>query len=413
MPIAYKVAGIDVHKRMLAVVIANESNLEVEFQRKQFGTGAADLQQLREWLVEEGVQAAVMESTAQYWRPVWAELEGQCHLHLAQAQSNRAPRGRKRDFADAERLVRRWIAGELILSFVPGPEQRLWRTLTHAQVQLTHDKVRLVNQLEALLEQAHIKLSSWVSDLTGLSARRMLQALAQGATHPGHIAELAAPTLRATGEQLRDALAAAASMPAVLRAMLGQILERLALLEQHLDESKKAAAELMQPHQEAVARLAEVPGIGPHAAQQMIAEVGPRAATFDSAARLASWVGVCPGREESAGESSSDRSPKGNRAMRRILNQAANAAVRAKGTVFSEQYRKMVTRLGHHKAVWAVAHSLCRIAWKILHQAVRYEERGNRPSPQAVRQRVNRIKAELKRLGYQVQLTPVVVETPA
>jgi hypothetical protein len=153
--------------------------------------------------------------------------------------------------------------------------------------------------------------------------------------------------------------------------------------------------------------------MGAHAAHQVIAEIGPQAATFGSAAQMASWVGVCPGRQESAGQSKSDRSPKGNRAMRRILNQAANAAVKAKGSVFQEQYRRLVSRMGHNKAVWAVAHKLCRVLWKILHAGVEYQERGNRPSAAAVRKRTTRLTAELRRLGYVVQLTPLRPEIPA
>ena len=412
MQSAYKIAGIDVHKRMLAVVIAGESHGELEWERKQFGTAPSDLGKLRQWLLAVGVSEVVMESTAQYWKPVWAELEPHCQLHLAQAQSNRAPRGRKSDFADAQRLVRRYIAGELILSFVPDAEQRLWRTMTHAQVQLTRDKVRLVNQLEALLEDAHIKLSSLVSDVVGVSARRMLQALADGETEAAEIAALADRTLRATPEQLCDALQASATLKPVYRQMLRQSLERLRLLEQHLDELKKSMAQALEAHQKAVARIAEVPGMGAHAAQQVIAEVGPTAATFASSAHMASWVGVCPGRQESAGESTSDRSPKGNRAMRRILNQAANAAVKAKGSVFQEQYRRMVSHLGHNKAVWAVAHKLCRVLWKILTTGAAYQERGT-PSAAAVRKRTTRLTAELRRLGYAVQLRPLSPEIPA
>jgi transposase len=412
MESAYKIAGIDVHKRLLAVVIASESNGELQWERRQFGAAPSELGKLRQWLTTVGVSEAVMESTAQYWKPVWAELESHCKLHLAQAQSNRAPRGRKSDFADAERLVRRHIAGELILSFVPDPEQRLWRTMTHAQVQLTHDKVRLVNQLEALLEDAHIKLSSLVSDVVGVSARRMLQALADGETDATRIAALADRTLRATQEQRCDALQASATWKPTYRQMLKQSLDRLRLLEQHLDELKKSLALALDAHRNAVARIAEVPGMGAHAAQQVIAEVGPKAATFASAAQMASWVGVCPGRQESAGESSSDRSPKGNRAMRRILNQAANAAVKAKDSVFQKQYRRLVSRMGHNKAVWAVAHKLCRVLWKILSTGVAYKEQGN-PSAAAVRKRTNRLTAELRRLGYAVQLTPMRPEIPA
>jgi transposase len=135
-----------------------------------------------------GVQEAVLESTAQYWKAVWRELEGQCKLFLAQAQSNRAPKGRKGDYQDAERLLRRHVAGELILSFVPSPEQRLWRTMTGGKHPLTRDRVRLQNQIESLLEDAHIKRATQVSDLLGVSSRRMLHALAAGETDPARLA---------------------------------------------------------------------------------------------------------------------------------------------------------------------------------------------------------------------------------
>src|SRR6266487_19413 len=142
MDITYKTAGIDVHKSMLAVVVADAAREgEFQFERRKFGATESELRYLAIWLAEQGVREAVMESTAQYWKPVWQQLEGQCELYLAQAQSNRAPRGRKRDFADAERLLRRHVAEELILSFVPNPEQRLWRTMTRTKHQLTRDRV--------------------------------------------------------------------------------------------------------------------------------------------------------------------------------------------------------------------------------------------------------------------------------
>jgi transposase len=172
----YQIAAIDVHKSVLAVVISDVAQEgEFQFQRRKFGTGASELLQLSAWLAEQGVREAVMESTAQYWRTVWQQLEGQCELHLAQAQSNRAPRGRKRDFADAERLLRRHVARELTLSFVPNAEQRLWRTMTRSKYQLTRDRVRLQSQIESLLEEARIKLSSLVSDLLEVSDARRLR----------------------------------------------------------------------------------------------------------------------------------------------------------------------------------------------------------------------------------------------
>lgn len=407
MESSYKVAGVDVHKKMLAVVITDAAEVgEFRFERRKFGAGDAELRALASWLAESGVKEAVMESTAQYWKPVWQALEGQLKLHLAQAHSNRAPKGRKRDFVDAERLVRRHIAGELILSFVPDGQQRLWRMMTRTRQQLTRDRVRLQNQLEGFLEETRIKLSSHLSDLLGLSGRRMLQALAEGETDPSRIAALAAKGVRATQEELCDALRAAATLSEPHRQILKLFLERLALIETQMDTLEKSVGQALREYEDSVHRLAEVPGLGADSAQQIIAEVGPHAATFPSPGQLASWVGCCPGREESAEVSKSDRSPKGNRHMRRILNQAANAAINTKGSSYERLYRRLAGRMGHFKAVWAVAHRLCRIAWKILHQGVRYEERGQRPDPQAVRQRTNRLIRALRNLGYQVQLTP-------
>src|SRR5438067_3106140 len=246
----YRIAGIDVHKKKLAVVVADvEVDEEYQFERRWFGGNPEQLQRLAEWLIEQQVEEVVMESTAQYWKPLWSALERywkpSCQnregagkmsgtLHLAQALSNRGRRGRKKDFRDAERLVKRLVSQELILSFVPDAEQCLWRTLTRTRYQRTRDKVRLQNQLEALLEEAHIKLSSLVSDLLGLSARRMLKALADGETNPAALAALADERLRATPEQLCDALGARMELNAVYRRLLKIALEELRLIDEQI-----------------------------------------------------------------------------------------------------------------------------------------------------------------------------------
>ena len=232
----YRIAGIDVHKKKLAVVVTDvEVEEEYLFERRWYGSNPEQLQLLAEWLIEQQVEEVVMESTAQYWKPVWGAMErywkpsrekregaGRMSgtLHLAQALSNRGRRGRKRDFRDAERLLKRLVSQELTLSFVPHAEQRLWRTVTRTKYQLRRNKVRLHNQLEALLEEAHIKLSSLVSDLLGASARRMLQALAEGETDPAALAALADQRLRATSTQLRDALGACTELNPVYRRLV-------------------------------------------------------------------------------------------------------------------------------------------------------------------------------------------------
>ncbi len=201
----YKVAGIDVHKKVLMVVVC-QVGAEQEPERRRFGTTHSELQRLSLWLRQQAVDEAVMESTAQYWKPVWYELEPYLRLQLAQAYSNRAPRGRKHDFKDAERLVRRLVANELDLSFVPSGEQRTWRTLTRMKVQLSREQSRLHSQLECLLEEMGIKLSSVISDLLGVSGYRILRALADGQTDPAKLAALGDERLRCSQAQLIDAL---------------------------------------------------------------------------------------------------------------------------------------------------------------------------------------------------------------
>jgi|SRR5215471_1686398 len=403
----YKVAGIDVHKKVL-MVVAWEVSEQWEPERKRFGTTTSELQRLSAWLREQQVEEVVMESTAQYWKPVWYELEPHMRVQLAQAHSNRAPRGRKHDFKDAERLVRRLVAQELILSFVPTGEQRTWRTMTRMKVQLTEEASRIQNQLESLLEEMRIKLSSVISDLLGVSGYRILQALAKGETDLRKLASLGDPHLRCSEEQLIDALNG--NPQPEHRKLLALHLGRYQLIRQQIDKLNRMIAKAMKPHQAAVGRLAEVPGLGVDSAQQVIAEVGAQASTFASPANLASWVGVCPGKQESAQHNHSSRSAKGNKYMRRILNQAAQAAVKKKGSHLQAVFRRFVPRLGYNGAIWAIAHRLCKLVWKILHDGVRFVEQGNEPDPRAKRQRAQRLLRSLRRLGYEVSIKQAVAE---
>jgi transposase len=322
---------------------------------------------------------------------------------LAQAQSNEGSRGRKQDFPDAERLVKRLVADELTLSFVPDTTQRLWRTVTRRKYQLTSNRVQLRNRLECLLEEAHIKVSSLVSDLLGPSGRRMLRAIANGETDPATVAALGSPRLHATPDQLRDALGICPDLHPVYRRLLALTLDELAVIEDHLHHLDEELAGLLREHQGAIERLAAVPGLGVDSAQQIIAEVGPTAATFATAKRLASWVGACPGHDESAGINHSHRSPNGNRQMRRLLNQAANAAVKTKGSIFELLYRRFVVRLGHAQAIGAIAHRLCRLVWKLLHDGVAYEERGPAVTRHRAQRRAAKMIRELRALGYRVE----------
>lgn len=409
---SYKVAGIDIHKKVLMVVVATAADEvadaaaeALEFECRRFGAGASERKHVVSWLQERNVSEVVMESTAQYWKPVWLDLEPHLgKLHLAQAYSNRAPRGRKNDFLDAKRLARRLLAGELTLSFVPCAEQRLWRTMMRGKHQLVRDRQRLHNQLEALLEEARIKLSSVISDLLGSSGRRILQALSNGETEPAKLAELGDDRLQCSQQELADALTG--SPEPVHLELLKLHLERLALLDQQIGKLDQLMAKALKRHEETVLRVSLIPGFGVDSAQQIIAEVGVDAGTFPSAGDFSSWVGTCPGSDVSAEQNHSSRSPKGNRFVRRILTQAAQAAVKKKGCHFQSVFRRLLVKLGYKGAIWAVAHRIGCVLWKILHDGVSYIEHGAETNPKAKKRHAQRLAQALRKLGYQVTLTP-------
>jgi transposase len=409
----YKIAAIDIHKKVLMVVVSSmaaevedTTGAAVEFEYRKFGAGASERNHLVSWLQQHQVREVVMESTAQYWKPVWLDLEPHFpKLHLAQAQSNRAPKGRKNDFQDAKRLGRRLLAGELMLSFVPEPEQRAWRLMTRGRLQLVRERVRLQSQVECLLEEARIKLSSVISDLFGVSGRRILEALSKGETDAVELAELGDDRLRCTKEQLADALAGPPE-PGHLQ-LLKLHMERLKLLDEQIDQLSQMSATALNKHEDAVVRLAQVPGLGVESSQQMIAEVGVDAEAFSSAGEFASWVGVCPGSDVSAEENHSSRCPKGNRYMRRLLAEAAHAAVKKKGSHFQNVFRRFLPKLGYKGAIGVVAHRLARLVWKVLHDGVSYIEQGQDTNPRAKKRRAQKLAQALRKLGYSVTLTEV------
>jgi transposase len=261
--------------------------------------------------------------------------------------------------------------------------------------------------LEALLEEMRIKLSSVVTDLLGVSGRKILTAVAAGESDPEKLAALGDARLKCTRQKMQDALASAP--PAVLCKLLGLLLEQVEFLDRQMEELTHLIAEAMRGWQAAVARLAEIPGIRTVAAQQILAETGPQAAAFPSAGQFASWMGACPGREESAGVNHSGRCPKGNRYLRRSLCQAAQAAVRTKNSHFQTVFRRLVPRLGYSKAIWAIVRHMAEVIWKILHTGVHYEERGSASTPQAIKRRIQRLTKELRDAGYTVEIRPPAI----
>ena len=229
------VAGLDVHKKTVVVVVLQSDHSDEDHAAGVFGTTRYGLNELIAFLRQHGVTHAAMESTAQYWRPVWMALEGQFTMTLAQARSTRAPRGRKWDKADAQRIAKRLLSGDLTVSYVPPPEQRDWRLLSRTQVAMHESVVRVRNQVEGLLEQAQIKLSSVVTDILGKSGRRMLDALVRGVSDPVELARLGDRRLHASKEQLADVLRAA-QLTEAQRIVLKLYLEQIDLIERHMAE---------------------------------------------------------------------------------------------------------------------------------------------------------------------------------
>lgn len=399
------VAGIDVHKKTVVVVVLQSVQPDQDYASGMFGTTQFGLKELVAFLREHGVTQAAMESTAQYWRPVWMMLESEFTLTLAQARSTRARRGRKWDKADARRIAKRLLSGDLTVSYVPSPEQRDWRLLSRTQVAMRESLVRLRNQIEVLLEQAQVKLSSVVSDILGKSGRRMLDALTQGIHDPIELARLGDRRLHANQEQLADALSG--RFTGAQRIVLKLYLQQIDHIERQVADLDQALAAALAQHLDAIERLCEIPGISVRTAQHIIAEIGPRAEAFDSAGKLASWVAICPGQQESAGVSVSSRSAKGNWMMRRTLSQTAWAAIAAKGSEAARRFRTWLPRLGTQKAAWAVAHYQLRVVWKVLHEGVRYRQPETEVlTHRALVARAKRALADLRKLGYAVSITP-------
>jgi len=257
-----------------------------------------------------------------------------------------------------------------------------------------------------------VKLSSVVTDLLGVSARRILQAMAAGESDVQKLASLGSERLKAKPEQLREALEGR-WLPRH-RQLLRMHLEELSILDRHIEELGKELAEAMKAHEPEVMRLCEMPGIRGDAARQILAEIGPDASAFASAGNLASWVGCCPGRQESAGESKSNRSAKGSRPMRRLMVQVAWAAVRTKGCHFQELFNRFVPSKGVNKAIWAVAHRILQVIWKVVHQKVQYIEKGPASGDPNVVERLKRnYTRKLRKLGFSVEVTPMFATTGA
>ena len=393
------IAGIDVHKRMLVVVVRIFRDGKLVYEKRKFGATRKEIEEhLVVWLNHLGVDTVVMESTAQYWRPVWYGLEPHFEQHLCNPLQVKAPRGKKRDYRDAQRLADRWAAGDLEDSFVPGKEQREWRAMTRARV---HMKRKIgVNrcQVEGLLEQGSIKLSSVVSDLFGATGWAMLKLIAKGETDVEVLVKETRGSLRKKEGKLREALSG--RLDATYRLLLKEHMEQVELLRKQVEELNEALAAAMHYHLPALVRLTKMPGVDLYAAQELLAEIGPKASAFPSADQFAGWVGICPGSKESAGVNYSRRSSKGDRYLRRLLCQIAWAAIHTKETFFAGLFGRLKPKIEGKGAAWAVAHRIGKVIWLVLHEEVEYEEKGpGKIKIQSLNRKFRRLMKEFARHG--------------
>jgi transposase len=397
--------GLDIHKKLIvACTIVPARGRQLHKQLRTFGTMTDDLQDLSDWLTEQGVTHVAMESTGSYWKPIFNVLEERFELVLVNARHLQAVPGRKTDVKDAE-----WIAdllrhGLLKASFVPDRQQRELREVVRYRTSLVQERTAAANRLQKVLEGANIKLAAVATDILGRSGREMLQALVAGETDVTALADLARGRLRDKQPALERALAG--RFGAHQRFLVAQILAHIDFLDETLQRLDMEIGERERPFEVVLDRLDTIPGVARRVAEIIIAEVGPDVHRFPSPGHLASWAGLCPGQDESAGKRRSGKTRKGNRWLRTALVQAAHAARRTK-TYLAAQYRRLASRRGAKKAAVAVAHSILRIVYHLLIDQHAYEDLGelyfdNRQKDQVSRRLVRR----LQRLGYAVQLEP-------
>jgi transposase len=434
-------AGLDVHKKSVVVCVCTSDDSGVSRKEiRTFSTMTADLLALSAWLTECGVTHVAMESTGEFWKPLYQLLEGSFTVLVVNAQHIKAVPGRKTDVRDAE-----WIAdllrhGLLQGSFIPPQGQRDLRDLTRQRTNLVADRATVVKRMQKVLEWSNIKLASVVSDVLGLSARAMMEAIIGGEQDATQLADLAKGRLRSKHTDLVRALEG--TVRDHHRFMLAQHLASIDFLEEQIaafdaeivermrsagtgpdvigDVSAPlvttAAAATHEPPdnaaapvnwEEAVALWDEIPGIGPRIAEQLVAEIGTDMSRFPSAAHLASWAKLCPGNHESAGKRLSGKTGQGNRWLRSALIQAAHAAVKVKDSYLGVFYRRLVPRHGVKKAIVAVAHKLLIIAYTLLSKRVHYQDAGLNYLDERQKDRtVRRLRQRIEQLGYAVNLEP-------
>jgi transposase len=425
-----RVAGLDVHKKtVVACRMGVTADKRIEWETRTFGTMTADLLSLHDWLSEWEVKQVALESTADYWKPVFNILEEAFEVILVNAQHVKKVPGRKTDASDAEWLAELMLHGLLKASFIPAKPQRVLRELTRYRSTLVRERARVVNRVEKLLESTNIKLSSVVTDVLGVSAKAMLTELAAGATDPHALAELAKGRLR----QKMTALAAAltGTVAEHQRFILAQQLGHIDFLDEqieafsqqvsrHLEGMSRPptdddeAAEPSKPETDpplswsaAVELLDTIPGVDQRTAEVILAEIGLDMSQFSTADDLASWAGFAPGNHQSGAKRYSGRTTKGNRPIGAALNQAAWAASRTKDTFFKARYHRLAARRGKKRAIVAIGRSILVSIWHMLSRQEPYQDLGADYYDQRRKEtKVSYLTKQLSKLGFVVSLDP-------
>ena len=398
--------GLDVHRDTVAACVRVPGPDGRRHQEiRTFGTTTADLLALGDWLEAQGVTHVAMESTGVYWKPVYYVLEERFACLLVNAAHLKHVPGRKTDVKDCAWIAQVLEHGLLRGSFVPPAPIRDLRDLTRYRTALTQERTRTANRLHKFLQDAGIKLATVASDILGVSGRAMLEALVRGTTDPTVLADLARGRLRTKRPALRQALAGRFRDHHAF--LVGHLLGHLDDLDEEIGALTTRVEELLAPFAATLERLDTIPGISRRTAEGLVAEVGLDMTRFPTPGHLASWAGLCPGQNESAGKHRSGKTRKGNRWLRAMLIPAANAAVTVKGCALAARYRRIMRHRGHKKAIVAVAHAQLVIAYHLLAHQISYHEVGpgyaDRRAPDHARRQAVRT---LERLGYRVVLEP-------
>ena len=398
--------GLDVHKKTgVACCMLSTKGRKPVKETRPFRTMTTDLWALADWLQEQGCSHVAMESTGVYWRPVYNLLEGQFALLVVNAQHSKAVPGRKTDVKDAAWLAELLRHGLLRGSFIPSKPQRQLRELTRYRSTLVQERARTLNRLQAVLEDANLKLASVVTDINGVSARAMLEAILAGQRDVEILADLARGRLRAKRDQLKEALEG--RVTAHHSFLLTEHLSTLEYLDEAIERVSREIDQRLTVDQEAIVLLDTIPGVGQRAAEILIAEIGTDMSRFPSAKHLASWAGMCPGNHESGGKRLSGKTRKGNRWLRQVLVEIAHVASKTKNTYLAAQYKRIAARRGKKRALIAVGHTILTLVYMMLTRKQPYQDLGAAYFDQREQERVERrLVHRLERLGYEVSLQP-------